>query len=53
MKKSEDFFLSNNIKIFACLIEDWNDNSMQFFIDKNYIKHKEIIYFTKRIDSKI
>ncbi|MEA2097094.1 MAG: GNAT family N-acetyltransferase [Candidatus Cloacimonadota bacterium] len=53
MKKSEDFFLSNNIKIFACLIEDWNDYSMQFFIDKNYIKHKDIIYFTKRIDSKI
>jgi ribosomal protein S18 acetylase RimI-like enzyme len=53
IKKAEDFFLSNKIKIFACLIEDWNDQSMKFFQNKDYIEHKEIIYFTKRIDSKI
>ena len=53
MKKSEEFFLSNNIKIFASLIEDWNENSMRFYIDKEYIKHKDIIYYTKKIDPKI
>ncbi len=53
MKKSEEFFLSNNIKIFACLIEDWNYNSMNFFLNKEYIEHKDIIYYTKKIDPKI
>ena len=51
--KSEEFFISNNIKIFACLIEDWNDYSMKFFINKDYIEHKDIIYFTKKLDPKI
>ena len=53
MKKSEEFFLSNNIKIFACLIEDWNDQSMEFFLKKEYIEHKDIIYYTKKVDPKI
>ncbi len=53
MKRSEDYFLSNNIKIFACLIEDWNDNSEKFFLNKKYIKHKDIIYYTKKIDPEI
>lgn len=53
MKRSEEFFLFNNIKIFACLIEDWNDLSMKYFLKKEYVEHKDIIYYTKRIDSKI
>ena len=53
MKKAEEFFISNNIKIFACLIEDWNDNSMKFYQDKDYIEHKDIIYFTKKLDPEI
>ena len=53
MKKSEEFFLSNKIKIFACLIEDWNDQSMEFFIKKEYIEHKDIIYYTKKVNPKI
>ena len=53
MKKAEDFFISNNIKIFACLIEDWNKHSMKFFIDKDYLEHKDIIYFTKKLDPEI
>jgi len=53
IKKAEEFFLSNNIKIFACLIEDWNDHSMKFFIDKNYIEHKDIIYFTKKLNPEV
>jgi len=53
INKAEDFFLSNNIKIFACLIEDWNDVSMKFFQDRNYIGHKDIIYLTKKTDPNI
>ena len=53
MKKAEEFFLSNNIKIFACLIEDWNKISMKYFQNKDYLEHKDIIYFTKKINSKI
>ena len=51
--KAEKFFISNNIKIFACLIEDWNDHSMKYFIDKDYIEHKEIIYFTKKLNPEV
>ena len=53
MKEAEEFFISNNIKIFACLIEDWNDYSMKFFINKNYIEQKDIIYFTKKLNPEI
>jgi len=53
IRKAEEFFISNNIKIFACLIEDWNDYSMKFFIDKDYIEHKEIIYFTKKLNPEV
>ena len=53
IKKSEEFFLSNNIKIFACLIEDWNEQSMRYFLNKDYTEHKDIIYFTKKIGPEI
>ena len=50
LKRSEEFFISNNINIFACLIEDWNDVSMEYFQNKNYDSHKEIIYITKKLN---
>ncbi len=53
IKKSEVFFLSNNIKIFACLIEDWNDLSTSFFQNKDYTEHKDIIYFTKKLSPQV
>ncbi|MCD6177602.1 MAG: GNAT family N-acetyltransferase [Candidatus Cloacimonetes bacterium] len=53
IEKSEDFFFSNNVKIFACLIEDWNETSMIFFHNKDYVKHKDIIYYTKRLNPDI
>ena len=53
IERSERFFLSHNIKIFACLIEDWNDISMNFFHKKDYISHRDIIYFTKKIDQEV
>ncbi len=46
--------LSNfGIGIIACLIEDWNTVSIQVFERLGYKRHSEVIYFTKRRDSKI
>ena len=36
------------IDIIACLIEDWNDRSMNVFEKLGYIKHNDVIYFSKR-----
>jgi ribosomal protein S18 acetylase RimI-like enzyme len=36
------------INIVACLIEDWNIASMQVFKQLGYIKHTDILYFSKR-----
>ena len=39
------------IRITACLIEDWNKESMEFFERIGYRRHHDIYYFTKREDS--
>jgi ribosomal protein S18 acetylase RimI-like enzyme len=44
----EKIFYNLNIKIIACLIEDWNENSSIFFRKIGYIKHEDILYFSKR-----
>jgi ribosomal protein S18 acetylase RimI-like enzyme len=36
------------IRIIACLIEDWNEESMEFFERIGYKRHHDIFYFTKR-----
>jgi ribosomal protein S18 acetylase RimI-like enzyme len=36
------------IGIMACLIEDWNKNSLRVFRRLGYTRHPDIIYFTKR-----
>jgi len=36
------------IEIFACLIEDWNLSSLQFFKELGYTKHYDIHYLSKR-----
>ncbi len=36
------------ISIIACLVEDWNEDSLKFFEKMGYIRHKEIFYLTKR-----
>jgi GNAT superfamily N-acetyltransferase len=36
------------IEIIACLIEDWNGESIKFFEKMGYIQHPDIIYLTKR-----
>jgi len=53
IKRSEEFFVTHNIKIFACLIEDWNDESMTFFHKNDFTSHKDIIYFTKKVDPEV
>lgn len=41
------------ILIIACLIEDWNKESMEFFEKVGYKRHHDIFYFTKREDPEI
>ena len=36
------------IKIIACLVEDWNRSSLDFFERIGYRRHQHIYYFTKR-----
>lgn len=36
------------IEIIACLIEDWNKESMKFFEKIGYKRHNDIFYFSKR-----
>jgi len=49
----EEFFHKEEIKIFACLIENWNVKSETLFLKKGYAKYKEVSYFTKRIDPEV
>ena len=39
---------NQGIGIIACLIEDWNTDSMKFFEKLGYTRHSDIFYFTKR-----
>ncbi|MGB7055527.1 MAG: GNAT family N-acetyltransferase [bacterium] len=41
------------ILIIACLIEDWNTESMEFFEKIGYKRHRDIYYYTKREDPEI
>jgi ribosomal protein S18 acetylase RimI-like enzyme len=41
------------IRIIACLIEDWNKESMEFFEKIGYKRHHDIYYFTKRKDPEV
>ena len=41
------------IGIIACLIEDWNTESITFFQKIGYHYHKDIMYFTKRQELEI
>lgn len=40
--------LKLGIKIFAALIEDWNETSMRVFERLGYQKHEDIFYYSKR-----
>ena len=47
--KAEAWITEKSIGIITCLIEDYNRSSMEFFEKLDYVKHKEIIYFSKRL----
>ncbi len=49
----EKKFYDYNINIIACLIENWNSDSMLFFKKMGYIKHNDIFYYSKRKNSNI
>ncbi|MCF7913083.1 MAG: GNAT family N-acetyltransferase [Candidatus Cloacimonetes bacterium] len=49
----ENWLLAQGIEIFAVLIEDDNEASLQLFAKNNYKSHKDIIYFTKRIRDEV
>ncbi len=38
------------IEVIACLIEDWNRDSMQFFETVGYVHDEEVLYYSKRKD---
>ena len=48
LKEAENAIHNLGIEIIACLIEDYNRVSMDFFQKAGYTEHKDIIYFTKR-----
>ncbi|MDY6915827.1 MAG: GNAT family N-acetyltransferase [Candidatus Cloacimonadota bacterium] len=45
---AEKILREEKIEIFACLVENYNNASLQLFQKNGYIKHEEIIYLTKR-----
>ncbi|MDO9578872.1 MAG: GNAT family N-acetyltransferase [Candidatus Cloacimonadales bacterium] len=48
IEKAENFLYEQGIEIIACLIEDWNSQSMQLFTKVGYKRFDDIIYFTKK-----
>jgi ribosomal protein S18 acetylase RimI-like enzyme len=48
VREAEEWLEAQGLGIFACLIEDWNELSMELFQKLGYVKEGEIIYFTKR-----
>ncbi len=53
IETAENFLTENNIEIFACLIEDWNQISMKLFQKLGYKRFDDIIYFTKKKHSEV
>jgi len=50
---SEKWLASQGLKIYATLIDDPNDPSMNLFIKAGYTKHNDIIYFTKKLHPEV
>jgi ribosomal protein S18 acetylase RimI-like enzyme len=51
--EAENFLIQQGIEIIACLIEDWNEQSIKLFQKTGYKKHTDIIYFTKRTNTDV
>jgi len=50
---AENLLKENDIMIFACLIEDWNQISMDLFQKAGYQRFDDIIYFTKKLHPEV
>lgn len=48
VREVEKRIKSKGIRIIACLVEEWNKESLKFFKNMGYICHRDIFYFTKR-----
>jgi len=48
LEKLEEMFRERGFDVFACLIEDYNQVSMQFFQKNGYLKKTEVLYFVKK-----
>ncbi|MCL4325882.1 MAG: GNAT family N-acetyltransferase [Candidatus Thermoplasmatota archaeon] len=46
-------FKKEHLGIYAALIEDYNNSSMQLFKKTGFTEHRDIIYYTKRINNDI
>jgi len=44
----ENWLREKGIKIYATLIEDYNDSSKKLFKKRGYVFHRDIFYFSKR-----
>ena len=53
IKEAEKTLLENGIEIFTCLIEDWNEASIALFKKAKYVEHKDIVYFSKRLNKDV
>jgi ribosomal protein S18 acetylase RimI-like enzyme len=53
VQSAEESLYQKGIEIVACLIEDDNQVSMNFFKRLGYIKHPDILYFSKRKHSNV
>jgi ribosomal protein S18 acetylase RimI-like enzyme len=48
VKEIEKHITGMGIGIIACLVEEWNRDSLRFFQKMGYVCHKDIFYLTKR-----
>lgn len=48
LMEAENHLYACGMEIITCLIEDDNSHSMEFFRRKEYVEHRDIIYFSKR-----
>ncbi|MDZ7859551.1 MAG: GNAT family N-acetyltransferase [Candidatus Krumholzibacteriota bacterium] len=48
VERVEEILLTLGIEITACLIENWNGDSMKVFEKLGYTRHSDIVYFSKR-----
>jgi len=51
--KVEERPSESGIEIVACLVEDWNTESMKVFERLGYKRHQDVLYFSKRKNSEV